>query len=94
MERRFINAMQYLRYRDRVRWIKVTPEPRERSGWVWDHYPLTDDEWAARANMMERPAPIARTKAPQAHVVIITGPVPAIDESQEAPGEHEEEPCL
>jgi hypothetical protein len=39
VERRFINAMQYLRYRDRVRWIKVTPEPRERSGWVWDHNP-------------------------------------------------------
>ena len=37
----------------------------------------------------------APPKAPEAKVVIIIGPVPAIDEGQEAPaGERQEEPCL
>jgi hypothetical protein len=43
--------------------------------------------------MMGRPR--QHDGAPDAHIVIVTGPVPAIDESQAAPaGEHEEAPCL
>ena len=99
---RQLNAMMYLRRRGLVRWVRVTPP--ERSGYVWDHYPFTDDEWATRANMVAHhghyPLPIIRFWAPEAKVGIIIGPAPKpvrsrSRRSQETPArEPEEEPCL
>ena len=72
LERRLHNAMEYLRRRDLVRWIKVGGQAT--SGWVWDHYPFTDEQWQDRAGMLAHgaaPPRFVRLKAPEAHVVVV-----------------------
>jgi hypothetical protein len=73
LERRLYNAMRHLNERQLVRWISVAP--KTRSGHVWDHYPFTDEQWKARANMAahhgQYPLPTMCSKAPGARVVVI-----------------------
>src|SRR6185437_2688560 len=86
LELRWRSTVDYLRHHKLAHGIMMGPE---KSGYVWSHYPFTDAQWKARANMIahhgQYPLPIIRLSAPQAQVVIITGPVLAIDESREAP---------
>jgi hypothetical protein len=97
LELRWRSTVDHLRHHKLAHGIMVGPE---KSGYVWSHYPFTDEQWKARANMIahhgQYPLPIIRLSVPQARVVIITGPVLAIDESQEAPAkpvrERQEEP--
>jgi hypothetical protein len=46
-----------------------------KSGYVWSHYPFTDAQWKARANMAAHhgtyPLPVIRFRAPEARVVVV-----------------------
>lgn len=62
----------YLETRGEVRAVRGHPS---QTGWVWNHVPLTDEQWKERARRPERsgfPMRVMRVQAPEASPVIIS----------------------
>jgi site-specific DNA recombinase len=69
LEARVRYALEHLERMGEVRAIQAGPQ----SGWVWNHYGLTDAEWKAQARSPEPEQLLRRRATPPGAVVVVIG---------------------